>query len=218
MALMSGRTFCAHVIIINFLLLLSCNIIYGTETDIFCLKSIKDSLEDPYGYLKSSWDFNNIAQGSICRFTGVECWHPDENRVLNLNLSNMGLKGRFPRAIQNCTSLTGLDFSINKLSGKIPADIDVLLPFVVTLDLSYNNFSGEIPKSVANCSYLNSLKLDRNQLSGRIPGELSFLTRLRTFTVTNNLLRGPVPNLPQVPAESYANNSDLCGGPLPPCS
>ncbi|XP_028765447.1 probably inactive leucine-rich repeat receptor-like protein kinase At5g48380, partial [Neltuma alba] len=216
--ILSGRTLGAHIIAINFLLLLSCNMVFGTATDIFCLKSIKDSLEDPYGYLKSSWDFNNITEGFICRFTGVECWHPDENRVLNLKLSNMALKGQFPRAIRNCSSLTGLDLSMNTLSGKIPADIDVLLPFVTTLDLSSNNFSGKIPNSVANCSYLNSLKLDQNQLSGRIPGELTFLTRLKTFTVTNNLLTGPVPNLPQVPAESYANNSGLCGGPLPPCS
>lgn len=214
MALMSGH----HVIIINFLLILiSCSITYGTVTDIFCLKSIKDSLQDPYGYLKS-WDFNSNTEGFICKFIGVECWHPDENRVLNLNLPNLGLKGQFPRAIQNCTSLTGLDLSNNILSGGIPLDIDVLLPYVTSLDLSSNKFSGLIPKSVANCSYLNSLKLDRNRLSGRIPGELSYLRRLKTFTVMNNLLTGPVPNLPQIPAESYANNTGLCGGPLKPCS
>ncbi|XP_028765449.1 probably inactive leucine-rich repeat receptor-like protein kinase At5g48380 [Neltuma alba] len=215
--ILNGRTFYAQVIIINFWLLFSCSMVLGTATDIFCLKSIKGSLADPYGYLKSTWDFSNITEGFICRFTGVECWNSVESRVMNLNLSNMGLKGQFPRAIQNCSRLTGLDLSKNTLSGKIPADIDVL-PYLVTVDLSSNNFSGRIPKSVANCRYLNSLKLDHNQLSGRIPGELSFLRRLKIFTVTNNLLRGPVPNLPQVPATSYANNSGLCGGPLPPCS
>ncbi|XP_054789573.1 probably inactive leucine-rich repeat receptor-like protein kinase At5g48380 [Prosopis cineraria] len=213
---LSSRTVC--VLIVNFWFLLSCSVMtYGTVTDIFCLKSIKDSLEDPYGYLKSSWDFNNITEGFICRFTGVECWNSRENRVINLKLSNMGLKGQFPHGIQNYSGLSGLDLSMNKLSGKIPADIDVLLPYGVTLDISSNNFSGKIPKSVANCSYLNSLRLDRNRFSGQIPGELSKLGRLKTFTVTNNLLIGPVPKLPQVPAESYANNSGLCGSPLPPC-
>ena len=80
----------------------------GTASDIFCLKSIKDSLEDPPGYLSSSWDFNNNTEGFICRFNGVQCWHPDENRVLNLKLSNMGLKGEFPRGLENCTSLNRL--------------------------------------------------------------------------------------------------------------
>jgi len=50
----------------------------STETDIFCLKSIKNSLEDPNNYLTSSWNFNNKTEGFICRFNGVECWHPDE--------------------------------------------------------------------------------------------------------------------------------------------
>ncbi|XP_034924071.1 probably inactive leucine-rich repeat receptor-like protein kinase At5g48380 [Populus alba] len=62
----------------------------ATEPDVYCLKSIKDSLEleDPYNHF-SSCDFTNQTEGFICRFTGVECWHPDENRVLKLALSNM---------------------------------------------------------------------------------------------------------------------------------
>ncbi|XP_054782251.1 probably inactive leucine-rich repeat receptor-like protein kinase At5g48380 [Prosopis cineraria] len=214
---LSSRTFCTRVVIINFLLLLSCHMVYGTVTDIFCLKKIKDSLQDPNGYLKSSWDFNNNTEGFICRFTGVECWHPDENKVLNLKLSNMGLKGQFPRAIQNCSSLTGLDLSLNKLSGTIPADINKILTFVTTLDLSSNDFSGSIPVGLANCSYLNSLKLDQNRLTGQIPGEFSTLTRLKAFTVTNNLLTGPIPYLPNISGDSYVNNAGLCGTPLPTC-
>ncbi|XP_028765444.1 probably inactive leucine-rich repeat receptor-like protein kinase At5g48380 [Neltuma alba] len=215
---LSSRIFCAHFIIINSLLLLSCHMVFGTPTDIFCLKSIKDSLQDPYGYLKSSWDFNNNTEGFICKFTGVECWHPDENKVLNLKLSNMGLKGQFPRAIRNCSSLTGLDLSINKLSGTIPSDINVLLEYVTNLDLSSNDFSGTIPVNLANCSYLNILKLDQNRLSGTIPGQFSTLTRLKTFSVSSNLLTGPIPNLKQqVSADSYSNNPGLCGPPLPVC-
>ncbi|KAI9075672.1 hypothetical protein K1719_042369 [Acacia pycnantha] len=213
----SSRTLRAHVIIINFLLLLSCNMVYGTPTDIFCLKSIKNSLEDPYGYLYSSWDFNNNTDGFICGFTGVECWHPDENKVLNLKLSNMGLKGQFPRAIQNCSSLTGLDLSINKLSGTIPADIGNILGYVTDLDLSSNDFSGTIPVGLANCSYVNSLKLDQNHLTGQIPGQFSTLSRLKIFNVTNNLLTGQIPNLPNISVDSYANNPGLCGSPLPAC-
>ncbi|KAK7256352.1 hypothetical protein RIF29_29794 [Crotalaria pallida] len=205
-------------VIISFLMLITCGMNYGTETDIFCLKSIKNALQDPYNYL-ASWDFNDKTEGFICKFIGVECWHPDENRVINLILSNMGLKGQFPRAIQNCSSLTGLDLSINKLSRTIPGDISILVPFVTSLDLSSNDFAGEIPQSLANCTYLNILKLDRNQLKGHIPAQLAQLPRLKSFSVANNLLTGRVPNFRPgiVTAKSYANNPGLCGSPLDPC-
>ncbi|KAL2330130.1 hypothetical protein Fmac_017711 [Flemingia macrophylla] len=208
----------SQICVVSFFLLILRGMVNGTENDISCLKSVKDALKDPYNYLQS-WSFNNKTEGYICKFIGVECWHPDENRVLNIKLSNMGLKGQFPRGIQNCTSLTGLDFSLNRLSQTIPADISTLLTFVTSLDLSSNDFTGEIPGSLANCTYLNTLKLDQNQLTGQIPANLSQLPRLKTFSVTNNLLTGPVPPFKTglVGAENYANNSGLCGLPLEPC-
>ncbi|XWS31165.1 hypothetical protein CRYUN_Cryun23aG0053700 [Craigia yunnanensis] len=199
-------------------LLLGCSLSYASLDDIDCLKSIKDSLEDPFNYLNSSWNFNNNTEGFICRFTGVECWHPDESKVLNIRLSQMELKGEFPSGIIKCSSLTGLDLSGNKLYGSIPSNISKLLPFVTSLDLSSNNFSGDIPTSLANCSYLNILKLDHNKLTGQIPAELSLLSRLKTFSVANNLLTGPIPNFqPSFSADSFANNPGLCGKPLDPC-
>lgn len=200
-------------------LLWSSSLSYATESDLSCLKGIKKSLDDPYRYLNSSWDFNNKTEGFICRFTGIECWHPDENRVLNIKLADMGLKGQFPRAIKNCTSLTGLDLSSNDLYGSIPSDINDIIKFMTTLDLSSNNFSGPIPLSLSNCSYLNVLKLDNNQLSGTIPLELGLLNRMKTFSVSNNLLTGPVPQFASVnvTADSYANNPGLCGYASNPC-
>lgn len=189
---------------------------HGGESDIYCLKSIKDTLEDPYNYL-SSWNFNNKTEGFICDFVGIECWHRDENRVLNAKLSNMGLKGQFPRGLQNCSSLTGLDLSLNLLTGSIPSDISTLLPFATVIDLSSNKFIGEIPSSFGNCTFLNILKLDDNMLRGHIPQELGQLPKLKIITFTNNHLSGPVPLFPQGTISIYANNSKLCGGPLPPC-
>ncbi|PNX97823.1 putative inactive LRR receptor-like protein kinase [Trifolium pratense] len=192
---------------------------YGTESDIACLKSVHESLKDPNNYLEN-WKFDNIEEGFICQFTGVECLHPNENRVSNLKLSNMGLKGEFPQGIRNCTSLTGLDFSLNSLSKTISDDISILVNFVLTLDPSSNDFPGSIPVSLSNCTYLNSLKLDQNQLAGQIPPEFASLTRLKTFSVSNYLLSGPVPNFKPslIPEESFANNSALCGRPLKACT
>ncbi|KAM4105677.1 hypothetical protein ACB094_04G010000 [Castanea mollissima] len=191
----------------------------GLQSEIDCLKSIKHSLEDPNGYLKDSWNFNDNTEGFICSFPRVDCWLGDGNKVLNLRLSNMGLRGQFPRGIKNCTSLTGLDLSNNKLSGPLPFDIAELVPFVTILDLSGNNFSGEIPKNIGNCSYLNVLKLDHNQLTGEIPPELGLLRRIKIFSVSDNMLSGVVPDVGNVSfqAGSFANNEGLCGRPLKPC-
>ncbi|KAJ6859732.1 inactive leucine-rich repeat receptor-like protein kinase [Populus alba x Populus x berolinensis] len=203
-----------------FSLLATFTVTSATQTDIACLKSIKDSMIDPNGYLNTTWNFNNNTEGFFCGFMGVECWHPDENRVLNLRLSGLGLMGQFPLGLQSCTSLTGLDLSRNELQGPIPSDISKRLPYITNLDLSYNNFSGEIPSNIANSTFLNALKLDNNKLTGHIPLEFGLLDRIKVFTVTNNRLSGPVPNFihQNIPADSFANNTGLCGMPLDSCS
>ncbi|KAI7738409.1 hypothetical protein M8C21_021539 [Ambrosia artemisiifolia] len=190
----------------------------AVQSDIDCLRSIKQSLQDPENLL-SSWDFNNSTEGFICRFTGIECWHPDESKVLNIRLSDMGLKGRFPPGLKNCTSLTGLDLSSNKLDGPLPKNISDYIGFVTTLDLSSNNLSGEIPGSISNCSFLNVLRLNSNLFTGQIPFELSKLSRMKEFDVSNNRLTGQVPKFPNasLSRDSYAGNLGLCGDPLPPC-
>ncbi|KAI5679865.1 hypothetical protein M9H77_01092 [Catharanthus roseus] len=210
-------------VLISVLLCLILNSSYfsnAAETDVNCLRAIKESLQDPLNYL-SSWNFTDNTEGFICRFVGIECWNAAENRVLNIRLSDMGLKGEFPRGIANCTSLTGLDLSNNSISGSIPSDISMIMRFVTSLDLSYNRLSGSIPVSLANCSYLNVVKLENNLLSGQIPQEIGMLVRLKTFNVSYNNLTGPVPKFrnanARIGAGSYANNPGLCGSPLPPC-
>ncbi|XP_072965479.1 uncharacterized protein [Typha angustifolia] len=193
-----------------FLLLLS-NICCGSESDIECLRTLKQSLKDPHNYLVD-WDFTNLYfEGSICSFTGVECWSATENKVLNLHLSNMGLEGHFPLGLEDCSSLTGLDLSNNHLSGPIPADISKTLTFVTTLDLSNNRFSGEIPIGLSNCRYLNVLDLQHNQLTGEIPWQMCHLIRLTSINVDDNLLSGPIPPFfSNLSSGSFANNPGLC--------
>ncbi|KAK9057476.1 hypothetical protein SSX86_022311 [Deinandra increscens subsp. villosa] len=190
----------------------------AVQSDIDCLRSIKDSLKDPENLL-STWDFNNKTEGFICGFLGIECWHPDESKVLNIHLSDMGLKGPFPLGLKNCTSLTGLDLSNNKLDGPLPDNMTNYVQFVTSLDLSSNSLSGEIPESIANCSFLNVIRLNNNQFTGQIPFELSKLDRIKDFNVANNRLTGQVPRFrnASINAESYGGNLGLCGDPLPAC-
>lgn len=218
-----------RVIILNFLSIFTIYLLSATssrvhaeeEDDILCLKSIKQSLQDPHNYL-TSWKFNNRSTGPgfICAFTGVQCWNLVENRVLGIDLGSFGLRGKFPTGISKCQSLTSLNLSHNNLYGPIPVNVSTMLPFLVTLSMSSNDFSGEIPASLGNCSYLNVLELDRNRLSGRIPPEIGQLPRLVRFSVADNLLVGPIPHFVNgigVNASSFANNSGLCGYPLKPC-
>ncbi|XP_019172532.1 PREDICTED: probably inactive leucine-rich repeat receptor-like protein kinase At5g48380 [Ipomoea nil] len=205
------------LLLLLLLLALHCGGIHALQSDIDCLRSLKDSLEDPLGYLQS-WDFTNQTEGFICKFVGVYCWHADENKVLNIQLSDMGLRGPFPLGIQGCSSLTGLDLSANQLYGTIPSDVGNIISRITTLDLSSNRFSGEIPASLANCEYLNVLKLNDNQLTGQIPPEFGLFGRIKVFSVSNNSLTGPVPTFSgNIPAEIYEKNEGLCGGPLRPC-
>ena len=84
---------------------------------------------------------------------GVECWHPDANEVLNIQLSHMMLRGQLPRDIENCTRLTGLDVSANELTGPLSFDIGDLIPFVLKLDISGNKFSGGNPKELCQLQF-----------------------------------------------------------------
>ncbi|KAK9747784.1 hypothetical protein RND81_02G014800 [Saponaria officinalis] len=189
---------------------------YGTENDIQCLKSIQQSLEDPNNILSSTWNFSNNTKGFVCSFNGIDCWNPSENRVLNIRLSSMGLKGTFPLGIDMCADLQRLDLSSNNLSGVIPSNISAIIPFITKLDLSSNSFSGEIPVNLANCTFLNELILDDNRLSGHIPPQLGQLSRLKKFSAANNRLVGQIPHFDteSVTPDSFANNPSLCGYPL----
>ncbi|XP_031473078.1 probably inactive leucine-rich repeat receptor-like protein kinase At5g48380 [Nymphaea colorata] len=210
------RRMCSLFIVV--ILLMSIHNCHCTQSDIDCLKSLQQSLDDPNNSL-ASWKFQNNSEGYICNFVGVECWHPNENRILNIRLSSMGLQGPFPIGLAKCTSMTGLDLSDNQLSGPLPTDISHYVGVLTALDLSKNKFTGELSDDLKNCVYLNVLKLDGNQLTGEIPSGIGQLRRLKTFSVAGNKLTGNIPPFanPQ-PPENFANNEGLCGSPLAKCN
>ncbi|XP_021288975.1 probably inactive leucine-rich repeat receptor-like protein kinase At5g48380 isoform X2 [Herrania umbratica] len=146
-----------YILICFLLVLLSGRVCHATPNDIECLKSTKASLGDPYNYL-SSWNFNNSTEGFICKFTGVDCWHPDENKVLNIRLSDMGLKGDFPRGIEKCESLTG----------PIPPSL-ANCSFLNVLELGNNRLTGEIPLQLGVLNRIKTFNVANNLLSGPIP-------------------------------------------------
>ncbi|KAF6153617.1 hypothetical protein GIB67_027484 [Kingdonia uniflora] len=179
-----------------FCLFLSGSTGFGTPNDIYCLRTFKDSVQDPLGKLTSSWSFNNSTEGSICSYVGIECWNKNESMVLNIGLTGMGLQGQFPKGLENCTSITGLDLSNNELSGSIPSDISKILPFLTYLNLSSNKFSAEIPRGLLNLSFLNALDLANNRFTGHIPASSSSSgwSRLKKLDLSLNMLSGQIPD------------------------
>ncbi|KAF7025075.1 hypothetical protein CFC21_037316 [Triticum aestivum] len=206
-------------LVVWLLLLSSCSSYFGhvtSDSDVQCLKDLKQSVIDPNGVLEASWSFsNNGIDGYICRFTGVECWHPDQNRVLGLRLGNLGLEGPFPPGLQLCSFMTALDVSGNNFSGPLPEHIFEQMAYTTYLNLSNNSFSGVIPASIRNMTYLSTLALQHNQFDGGIPAQLGNTSQLISFNVADNSLSSLVPDsLQRFSAAKFTGNPGLCGPPL----
>ncbi|KAF8642757.1 hypothetical protein HU200_067139 [Digitaria exilis] len=210
----------ANARLLLWLLLLSTSsssLCFGSDLDITCLKTLKQSVVDPNGILESSWNFDTTTNGFICQFIGVECWNPNDSRVLALHLSNLGLEGQFPRGLEYCESLFTLDLSNNRFSGPIPSDITRQVTYLTFLDLSYNSFSGKIPVGICNMD-LNVINIQHNQLIGQIPPQFDGLLQLTSLNVADNQLSGLIPSsLSKFPASNFSRNQGLCGPPLEDC-
>ena len=112
-----------------------------------------------------------------------------------------------------------LDYSSNKLSSIIPADIGNYLPSINILFLSNNSFKGEIDGSFCNASSLRLLDLSYNNFDGNIPECFATLSsKLRMLNFGGNKLRGHIPDTisPNSCALRYLNlNDNMLDGSIP---
>ncbi|KAJ8769635.1 hypothetical protein K2173_005238 [Erythroxylum novogranatense] len=116
-------------------------------------------------------------------------------------------------------SMIFLDLSYNLLSGSIPKQVGSMY-YLYILNLGHNNISGNIPEELGNLKGLGILDLSNNRLEGMIPQSLTDLSLLTEIDMSNNDLTGMIPATGQLEtfaATSFANNSGLCGIPLPSC-
>lgn len=116
-------------------------------------------------------------------------------------------------------SMIFLDLSYNGLTGAIPPSLGNMM-FLQVLNVGHNQLSGTIPVEFAGLKAIGALDLSNNHLTGSIPPGFGGLSALADLDVSNNNLSGPIPSSGQLttfPESRYANNSALCGIPLPPC-
>jgi Leucine rich repeat len=103
-----------------------------------------------------------------CLYKGVTCGmnplSPSFNRVLDINIRNLGLTGYLPTSISSFNLLTSLDVGQNAIRETIPHTITTLTA-LHELSLDYNVLTGTIPSSMFHLTSLTSLSLNSNYLT-----------------------------------------------------
>ncbi|KAL7176492.1 hypothetical protein ACSBR2_029928 [Camellia fascicularis] len=170
--------------------------ITSLTTDQSALLFFKSSIIlDPYNSLADNWSTTSL----VCSWVGITCGVLHE-RVISLNLSDMGLTGSLSPHLGNLSFLSLLDISFNHFYGQIPKEFARLHRFK-QVNFGYNNFVGDlnsyswhIGSSLCNISKLEGLTLGYNSLHGNIPDEIGKLSNLKFLNLENNQITGSIPS------------------------
>ncbi|KAF3669680.1 putative acid phosphatase 1-like [Capsicum annuum] len=137
--------------------------------------------------------FNNLS-GSLP--PNICCILPNIERLILGGITN--LVGTIPHSISNCSKLTILGLSGNKLSGLVPNSLGHLT-HLQYLDLERNNLTSDSSlsflTSLTNCRNLIFLSLYLNPLNGILPASMGNLsTSLSKVTASSCKIKGRIPN------------------------
>lgn len=173
-----------------------------------------------YVYLRNDGSRECHGSGNLLEFAGIR--QEDLDRLPTRQSCNFTrvYMGSAQYTFNNNGSILFVDLSYNHLTGEIPREFgDIFYMFI--LNLGHNDLSGEIPPELGKLGILGILDLSHNVLSGHIPTSFSHMGMLTELDLSYNTLTGSIPQNGQLgtfPPYKYANNSGLCGSPLPPCS
>ncbi|KAM3289247.1 receptor-like protein Cf-9 [Capsicum chacoense] len=134
------------------------------------------------------------------------------SHLTTLRLRSTGLYGIIPESIFHLPNLETLDLSHNdQLSGSFPKTKWNSSASLILLDLKEVNFSGNfLLESLGYLNSLRSLSLSNCNLRGPIPESLSNLTLLVSLQLAGNTLNGAIPSgmFSQLPLLRYLHLSD----------
>ncbi|CAK9182865.1 unnamed protein product [Ilex paraguariensis] len=218
------------------------NVFLGAEsatlsTDREALLSFKSRVSMEQPNVLSTWEPNS----SPCNWTGVVCNELGQ-RVVELDLSDMGITGSISPHIGNLSFLRSLQLQHNRFKGTLSDQLgnlfrlrimntssnsieDGLIPSELSrlrnlkqLDLTINNLTGTIPPSIYNMSSLVNLAMASNDLWGDIPNDVGVtLPNLLILNLCINKFTGTIPgslhNLTTVQVIRLADN--LLHGTVP---
>ncbi|KAJ7963788.1 Receptor-like protein [Quillaja saponaria] len=143
----------------------------------------------------SSWKNENVME-DCCSWEGVTC-DTALGHVISLDLNCSWLQGNqfngpIPSSsFSNLQLLTHLDFSANKLEGRLPPSLFELSQ-ISLLRSSNNQLIGPIPNRIVRYSNLEYLDLSSNFLNGTIPSWCYSLPALRHLNLGHNQFTGHI--------------------------
>ncbi len=162
------------------------------ETDWRALVALYDATNGP------GWNRNDNWSSSIASVPSEEelgAWFGvtiADGRVTGLDLSVNALSGRIPPELGAISELKELVLRFNSLTGEIPPELGNLRRLEL-LSLNHNNLVGDVPHDLGNLSELIYLLLGGNALTGSIPPVLGDLSKLEYLRLGENALTGSIP-------------------------
>ncbi|KAI3463479.1 hypothetical protein Pfo_020142 [Paulownia fortunei] len=114
--------------------------------------------------------------------------------LIELKLGNNNLHGQIPGSLSLLSHLKLIFLNKNNLNGEIPPSFFSNCTQLKNVDFSENRLTGRIPPEIGNCPNLWNLNLYNNQLDGEIPVSLGNATGLLSLDVENNSVSGELPS------------------------
>ncbi|GER48993.1 leucine-rich receptor-like protein kinase family protein [Striga asiatica] len=173
-----------------------------------------------YVYIKNDGSKQCHGAGNLLEFGGIR--QEQLNRISTRHPCNFTrvYRGITQPTFNHNGSMIFLDLSHNNLEGNIPKELGSMF-YLSILNMGHNGLSGPIPEELGGLKNVAILDLSYNRLNGTIPNSLKSLTLLGEIDLSNNELSGMIPEsnpFDTFPDYRFANNSGLCGYPLPSCA
>ena len=153
-------------------------------------RAVLEAFYDATGGASWTTDTNWKTSAPLGDWYGVTT--DSSGRVTGLELSLNGLSGSIPAELGSLANLRRLSLYSNYLTGPIPRALG-RLDNLLFLELALNRLSGPVPTWLGDMPSLGALYLSGNELTGGIPDGLGRLDLLGLGLSWNDLSVGPIP-------------------------